>query len=71
MLLLIFERDGKIAVSSPYHANFPARARQLGGAWDTGRLIWLFDAQHEERVRALCEEVYGPGFRDAAPAGPH
>src|SRR3954470_17819016 len=54
MPLSIFERDGKIAVRSPYHPQFPARARQLGGTWDTGRLIWLFDARDEERVRELC-----------------
>src|SRR3954454_15107857 len=71
MLLSIFERDGKIAVRSPYHPQFPARARQLGGTWDAGRLIWLFDAREEERVKALCEEVFGPGFKDAASAGPH
>jgi DNA repair protein RadC len=69
--LSIFERDGKIAVSSPYDPKFPPRARELGGTWDGGRLIWLFDPRHEERVRALCEEVYGLGFSEAAPAGPH
>jgi DNA repair protein RadC len=69
--LSIFERDGKIAVSSPYDPKFPPRARELGGTWDRGRLIWLFDPQHEERVRALCAEVYGPGLAEAAPAGPH
>jgi len=69
--LSIFERDGKIAVSSPYNPNFPRRARELGGTWDGGRLIWLFDARDEDRVRALCEEVYGPGFKEAVPAGPH
>jgi hypothetical protein len=39
MPLSIFERDGKIAVSSPYNPNFPPRARELGGTWDSGRLI--------------------------------
>jgi DNA repair protein RadC len=71
MPLSIFERDGKIAVSSPYNPRFPPRARELGGRWDAGRLMWLFDARDEERVRALCEEIYGPGFREAEPAGPH
>ena len=71
MPLSIFERDGKIAVSSPYDPKFPPRARELGGEWDRGRLIWLFDPRQEERVRALCAEVYGPGFAEAAPAGPH
>jgi hypothetical protein len=71
MPLSIFERDGKIAVSSPYNPKFPPRARELGGTWDAGRLIWLFDPRHEERVRTLCAEVYGPGFSEAASAGPH
>src|SRR5215212_9422329 len=71
MAFSIFERDEKIAVSSPYHPSFPPRARQLGGTWDAGRLIWLFDPRDEERVRGLCEEVYGPGFKDAASAVPH
>ena len=58
MPLSIFERDGKIAVRSPYHPQFPARARQLGGTWDAGRLIWPFDRRDEDRVRALCAEVH-------------
>ena len=71
MPLSIFERDGKIAVSSPYNRNFPPRARDLGGTWDSGRLLWLFDAREEHRVRALCEEVYGAGFKEAASSVPH
>jgi len=42
------------------HTEFPARARQLGGTWDAGRLIWPFDRRDEDRVRALCAEVYLP-----------
>jgi hypothetical protein len=30
MPLSIVEQDGRIAVSTPYHPNFPARARMLG-----------------------------------------
>ena len=60
MPLSIVEEDGRIAVTSPYHPNFPARARVLGGTWDPARRVWLFDAGDRERVRTLCSEIYGP-----------
>ena len=60
MPLSIVEEDGRIAVTSPYHPNFPARARVLGGTWDPARRVWLFDLGDRERVRTLCSEIYGP-----------
>jgi DNA repair protein RadC len=60
MPLSIVEEDGRIAVTSPYHPNFPARARVLGGTWDAARRVWLFDLGDRERVRTLCSEIYGP-----------
>jgi DNA repair protein RadC len=59
MALSIVEQDGRIEVSSPYHPNFPARARGLGGIWDGARRVWVFDAGDHDRVRALCREIYG------------
>ena len=58
-LSIVEEEDGRIAVSSPYHPNFPARARSLGGVWDAARRVWLFDAADHDRVRSLCREIYG------------
>src|SRR6266446_10873656 len=58
-LLIVEEEDGRIAVSSPYHPNFPARARSLGGIWDARRRVWVFDAGDHDRVRSLCREIYG------------
>ncbi|MGC2201748.1 MAG: UPF0758 domain-containing protein, partial [Stellaceae bacterium] len=58
-LSIVQEADGRIAVSSPYHPKFPARARSLGGIWDARRRIWVFDAADHDRVRSLCREVYG------------
>lgn len=55
----IIEEDGRLVVSSPYHPNFPARARGLGGDWDPERRVWLFDATDGDRVRRLCQEIYG------------
>jgi DNA repair protein RadC len=58
-LSIVEEADGRIAVSSPYHPYFPAKARGLGGIWDTARRVWLFDAGDYDRVRLLCREIYG------------
>ena len=58
-LSIVEEEDGRIAVSSPYHPKFPARARSLGGIWDAARRAWVFDAGDHERVRLLCREIYG------------
>ena len=58
-LSIVEEEDGRIAVSSPYHPNFPARARTLGGIWDTARRVWVFDSADHHRVRSLCREIYG------------
>jgi DNA repair protein RadC len=58
-LSIVEEQDGRIAVSSPYHPDFPFRARSLGGIWDTARRVWVFDAGDHDRVRSLCREIYG------------
>jgi DNA repair protein RadC len=58
-LSIVEEEDGRIAVSSPYHPNFPARARSLGGVWDAARRVWVFDSADHDRVKSLCCEIYG------------
>jgi DNA repair protein RadC len=63
-LSIVEEEDGRIAVTSPYHVNFPARARGLGGVWDAGRRVWVFDAGDHDRVRSLCREIYGADGRE-------
>ena len=64
MPVSIVEQDGHLAVSSPYHPNFPARARLLGGEWDVARRVWMFDAREDDRVRSLCREIYGTDGAD-------
>jgi hypothetical protein len=51
--------NGRIAVKSPFHPTFPAKARAIGGKWDGGTRRWTFDARDEERARALCMEIFG------------
>jgi DNA repair protein RadC len=64
MPVLIVEQDGRLAVSSPYHPNFPARARLLGGEWDATRRVWVFEAHEDDRVRSLCRDIYGTDGAD-------
>jgi DNA repair protein RadC len=71
-LSIVEEEDGRIAVCSPYHRDFPARARSLGGIWVASRRVWIFDAGDHDRVRSLCREIYGTdgaehSEREAAP----
>jgi DNA repair protein RadC len=63
-LSIVEEEDGRIAVSSPFHPNFPAKARGLGGVWDSRRRVWVFDAGDNDRVRSLCLEIYGTDGQD-------
>jgi DNA repair protein RadC len=68
-LSIVEEEDGRIAVSSPYHPNFPARARTLGGIWNAARRVWVFDAADHDRVRSLCREIYGTDGLENGEAG--
>jgi hypothetical protein len=61
MAVSIVEQDGRLAVSTPFHPDFPARARFLGGRWDRARHAWIFDAGERDRVMLLCREIYGAG----------
>ncbi|RJQ53386.1 MAG: hypothetical protein C4521_07585 [Actinobacteria bacterium] len=59
MTIQVTSTGDKVRVSSPYHPDFPARAKMLGGRWDPEAREWTFDLRDENRVRALCREVYG------------
>lgn len=48
-----------LQVASPYHPDFPARARALGGKWVATSKAWSFDPRDEPAVRALCVEFFG------------
>jgi len=55
----ITPEGSKLTMTSPYHPDFPARARKLGGRWDGGRKLWVFDARDLERVKELCRDTFG------------
>jgi hypothetical protein len=49
----------RLKMLSPYNPDLPARARELGGSWDSTAQAWYFDPRDEERVRALALAIYG------------
>lgn len=52
--------DGeKVIVNSPYHPDFPAPAKAIGGKFSSSTGTWTFAGRDEQRVRDLCREVYG------------
>ena len=56
--LVAIERDGSILTcKSPYHPAFVTRANEIHGRYDGE--AWLFAAEKEDRVRAICREIYG------------
>jgi hypothetical protein len=55
----ISEQNGQLLVSSPYHRDFPPRARKIGGKWIATSRCWSFDARDLERVKELCRDIYG------------
>lgn len=57
MDITITINDGRLAVASPYHPEFPPQAKALGGKWAGNQ--WVFDPRDEARVRDLCREIYG------------
>ena len=71
MPVSIVEQGGRIVVGTPYHPNFPARARLLGGDWDALRHVWIFDVREDDRVRSLCREIYGTDGADGVAPIPY
>jgi hypothetical protein len=49
----------RLRVRSPYHPDFPPRARNLGGKWVHNDQEWVFDLRLEEEVRKLLVRIYG------------
>ena len=51
--------DGSLEVHSPYHPDFPAAARALGGRWRPSRRTWVFDGRDEAVVGDLLARLFG------------
>lgn len=47
------------SAKTPFNPDFPARAKRIGGRWDSVAKAWLFDARDEDKVRKLCVALFG------------
>lgn len=56
--------DNRVAISSPYNADFVSGAKRLGGKWSSP--YWIFPAEVLTDVRRLLVEVYGEDDRAQA-----
>lgn len=51
--------EGRLAVTSPYDADFVSGVKGLGGRWDGATRCWTVDPRDEAALRGLLREVYG------------
>ena len=63
--------DGSLEVHSPYHPDFPAAARALGGRWRPSRRTWVFDGRDEAVVLGAGVVVVGGAFAPSAGSRQH
>ena len=64
--MVTITKDGKrLAVKSPYDAEFVDGAKDLGGKWDRDTETWVFDVRDEAAVRTLARDIYGTDGSDA------
>lgn len=56
-----------LRVRTPYHPEFPERARAIGGRWDPASRVWRFDPRDEARVRAILTDIFGTDGTDRPP----
>lgn len=58
--------DRRIAVTSPYNAEWTRQAKDLAGRWSPDARAWVFPSEQLEAVRALLRAVYGQDDRPTA-----
>lgn len=59
----IMNRNGKIAVKSPYQPDFVDFARKINGKFDRGNKVWVFDARDQSKVETALQKIYGYGAK--------
>ncbi len=50
---------GRIAVTTPYSADFVAAAKRLGGRWAPKSKTWTFDPRDRARVEDILTQCFG------------
>ena len=64
MAVKVETTSSHVLVTSPFHPDFPREARRLGGKWNSP--VWQFDVRDEQRVREMCQRIYGTDGTAAA-----
>lgn len=59
MEIKIIRTDETITVESPYHVDFVARIKKLGGKYDSGTKRWTVNRRYENKVIEILKDVYG------------
>ena len=57
-MINIAEHNGKLTVSTPYDKDYIAKARDLGGKWQSAEKVWSFNSELREDVEAALKEVF-------------
>jgi hypothetical protein len=58
----------RIALTSPYHEDLPAKAKALAGRFERATESWFFAACDLEHVRVMCRDIWGADDTDAGDA---
>jgi hypothetical protein len=59
MNIEITRTETTLHVVTPFHPDFPRKAKALGGKWHADSKAWQFDARDEKRVRDALVAIYG------------
>ncbi|MBB2157360.1 hypothetical protein HLH33_13735 [Gluconacetobacter diazotrophicus] len=58
--MAILSVDGaQLTLDAPYFPDLTAQASRYRGRFNRTRKCWVFDAKHEEELRAMCLRLYG------------
>ena len=55
----ITETNQQLVVVSPYHPEFPGRAGNLMGRWDSDRHVWTFPERYRDNVVEILDDLFG------------
>ena len=56
----IRQAQGRMQVVVPYHKDWPAKARALGGRWRRRSAVWSFPIASRHIVVEALVQVFGP-----------
>lgn len=58
-MIKVVDREGLLAVTSPFNREFISFARMRGGKWSDAQKVWMFDPRDEFAVRSALIDIFG------------